>query len=437
MELHEAFKRIFRVHWKLILICLALGVWVAFVAQPTPPETYASSARVVLDTPDPTSQAAAAAIADTARAIVTSRSRVMAALAAAEARRNIDDFIDSRISVEPLGSSGVMQLTVTDPSPQVAARVANALAGNLIFTRLKANQGRLSAALSEIDTRLRNLQRRIAVLDARIARLGISEKALAVGRNRDILVHQQLFLEQERANLIAVEADRPSASIIDPAVPSAVPIPFHRLSILALGALLGLTLGIGIAVFIEAYRPTIVGRRSLARELEAPLLNELPGPPDQEPAPNLAPLASSVRLAANAAGVRTIRLVGTDWRVDLGTLREGLRTTLLMGSNGSFPVKIATLVGTPRGGFLTSDPAISAPHHLSPNGDEGLSDGGSGPSGVVVVVPSKLTKETLTPVRDLFAITGWPLLGIVTYRRRAAWRSGKDRARTLLTKITR
>jgi capsular polysaccharide biosynthesis protein len=434
MELHEAFKRIFWVHWKAIALCLAVGLGVSLVAQPDPVEAYASSARLVLDTPDPTSEGAAAAIADTGRAIVTSRSRVRAALAAAGVRRNLEEVIDSRISVIPLGSSGVIQLTVSDPDPQVAANVANALANNLILTRLEASRGRLAAAQREIDSRLDKLRPRLAALNRRIARSVNPERRLSLTGGRDILVNRQLILEQQRADLIAVEADRPTPSIIDHAIPAAEPIPAHRLSILALGALLGLTLGIGIAVFIEAYRPTIVGRQSLARELEAPLLNELPRPPDRGRSDHLPPLASSMKLAASAAGVGTIRLVGTDRRVDLGMLRDGLRTTLRGSSNGGPTIKIGTLVETPGGGFITTDPTSNTQHLLLPNGAEAPTEDAPGTSGMVVVAPSKLAKETLTPIRDLFAITGWPLLGIVTYRPRLGWRSVKDRAHAPRTK---
>ncbi len=70
MELDEAIQRIVRHHLKLIALCAALGVALGFAASQGA-ATYTASARVVMDLPDPASVSEAAAIADTARAVVT------------------------------------------------------------------------------------------------------------------------------------------------------------------------------------------------------------------------------------------------------------------------------------------------------------------------------------------------------------------------------
>jgi hypothetical protein len=51
-------------------------------------------------------------------------------------------------------------------------------------------------------------------------------------------------------------------------------------------------------------------------------------------------------------------------------------------------------------------------------------NGHSGPSGIVLVAPSTVKKSDLAPVTDLIGITGWPLLGVITYQSAPFWRRG-------------
>ena len=80
MDLNEAGRRIVVRHWSVIVFCICMGVGLTALMHIRDTVTYTASARLVLDTQDPESRAASAAIADTAKAIATSPSQVSDAL---------------------------------------------------------------------------------------------------------------------------------------------------------------------------------------------------------------------------------------------------------------------------------------------------------------------------------------------------------------------
>ena len=88
---------------------------------------------------------------DTARAIVTTHSQVGAALDAAQARRDVAKFASGNVRVRALGSSSVIEIAVLDPNPDVAAKVANVLAQNVVKLRLETSRGDADELLLALD----------------------------------------------------------------------------------------------------------------------------------------------------------------------------------------------------------------------------------------------------------------------------------------------
>ena len=135
MDLQELTRRVVLGHWVLIMVCVvaSAGAVITYHLFDTP--MYSASTRLVLDAPAPTSGTEATAVADAAKAIATSPTHVIAALKAAGVTRDPVKVIPN-ITLVPLGTSGVLQLTVKDPDAAAAAGIANALAEDLIQTRL-------------------------------------------------------------------------------------------------------------------------------------------------------------------------------------------------------------------------------------------------------------------------------------------------------------
>jgi capsular polysaccharide biosynthesis protein len=425
LELSEVIGRIFGRHRRLIAALILAGLLAGFMIHLGDAARYSASARLVLDTSDPEDQAQSGVIADTTRAIASGPSLVREALAEIGVQRNATELARRHVQVQALGSSGVMQLTVTDSDPQVAVSLANAIAKAVIRARLQVTAGEAAAVVRQIDQQLTRLQRQISDLDAQIDQVGAQAGAAAAGsqlvRRREALAQRMSQLENERASVETTRALRPRAAVLDAASLPAQRLPGRRLPDLVLGGLLGLLVGVGAAAAIESLRPTLVGRTAIARGIEAPVLAELSGPPQRRGhrhgwvAADVAEAAMHVELVAVAAGVQQVRLMALDRQVDLSNLVQILGDSLKTATVQQADMPTARRRPGSRAGLELEAPQPEA-------------DGGR--IGLVLVAPTVLKLADLDPVKDFLTISGWPLLGVIVYQspRRKALVPGVQRA---------
>jgi capsular polysaccharide biosynthesis protein len=422
LELGEVIGRIFGRHRKLIAALILAGLLAGFAIHVDDAPQYSASARLVLDTSDPEDQAQSGVIADTTRAIASGPSLVRGALARIGARRDATELARRQVRVQALGSSGVMQLSVTDTDPKVAVVLANAIAEAVIKARLQVTAGEAATVVRSLDQQLTRLQRQISDLDARIDRAGGAAGSGQLVRRREALDQRMSQLESERASVETTRALRPRAAVLDAASPPAQRLPGRRLPDLVLGGLLGLLLGVGAAALVESLRPTLVGRTAIARGTEAPVLAELVGPPQRRGhrhgwvAADVAEAAMHVELVAVAAGVQQVRLMALDRQVDLSNLVQILGDSLKTATvqQADMPTARRRRPGSRVG--------------LEPEALQSEGDGGR--IGLVLVAPTVLKLADLDPVKDFLTISGWPLLGVIVYQplRRRALVPGVQRA---------
>jgi len=290
LELNDAARRIFGQHWGVIVFCLLVGLWVPMHLHRGDQSMYTASARLVLDNQDPKTRAESAAINDIAQAIATSPTQVSQALVKAGAKgRNPVEVAKEDVSVRVLGSSGILELSVSDPSQTAAAAISNALAEGLIETRLEVTRGQVKKVDAALEERIARLNRRISALDLRVDSLTLQaasadtaaqsnarrRKRDEVTRSQDFLAQQRGALESQRVSLVSTGALNHTPSIISPAAQPRRADPSGQLPDIILGALLGLIVGVGLAGLLETIRPTLVGADAVAREFDAPLLGTL------------------------------------------------------------------------------------------------------------------------------------------------------------------
>jgi hypothetical protein len=395
VELGEAFKRIVGQHLLLIACFVMAGLLAAALIHQGASKTYASSTRLVLDTQDPKSRTEAAAIADTGQAIATSPAQVRAALSRLQMRRDPRE-VASQVSVRPLGTSGVLELSVNDRDRRAAQAIADALAAQVIRVRREVSDGELQQILGAINRQIDELGHRISNLD---------QAGGAAGSQRDFLAQRRATLEAERVSLLSNAVLRPTPSVI-----SAATLPRHAdasgaLPILSLGAILGLFVGLGVAGLIEMIRPTLVGEDALAREFHTQSLGTLSGAPDEESVRDTPWLWDRIRIAGEAAGVRSVRLLGVGPSCDLRPL-----ATTLTQHRDSHPGPRRAPKGSSGSGARGRGVPINVfdPHTWSPNG--------SG-AALVLVLPNALKKSDIADANRLVALSRLPVLGVVTYER--------------------
>jgi capsular polysaccharide biosynthesis protein len=421
VELEEAFRRIVGQHLRLIVGFAVVGFAIAAFIHLGVGTSYTATARLVLDTPDPKSRTEAGAIADTGQAIATSPAQVRAALGRVGVLRNSLDVAKNDVTVRPLGTSGVLQLSVRDRNAQVAAAIANSLAAQVIRARLGVSSGKLQQALASIETQLSGLGGRISSLDDQVAVLTAevangsttarSQRDAFIGQ-RGLLSQQRIALEAERASLLSSDVLRAQPSII-----SAATVPTHAnasgwLPDLMLGMILGLILGTGIAGLLELIRPTLVGGEVLAREFDVPVIGTFNGDPGSPSIVDSMWLNERIRLASEAAGVREVRLVGAGPAADLRSLVASLRDSGPAGAPEPAGRAPAANGSTTTGAARRKGPRQEVSIDVfdlrtwSPNG---------GGTGLVLVSPISLKKNQLDDINRVLVVSRAPVIGLITY----------------------
>src|SRR6266566_4533584 len=402
MDLQEVARRVLLGHWVVIFVCVvtcAAGV-VTYHLFDTP--TYSASTRVVLDAPAPTSGTEATAVADAAKAIVTSPTHIIAALNVAGVVRD-PVKVAPDISLSPLGTSGVLLLTVKDTSPQAAAAIANALADDLIKTRLAVSPAAHKAA---IDAQIKAVTDQITALNVEIASLKLQLDNLRVdpsnsqtasvkaqiladritADDNDVatLTQQLIHLDSERSSLGSASDTTPS--VIDAATVPIKPDPSRLPIDLALALIVGAVVGVAIAAAKETFRPTLATGDSVAKAMGVPVLGWLP-----DTAGTLAP---RLKLAASAADIHALELISVADALDLSSLARTLRAPLSQGQGEGKGLSIFSIDDAPAR-YRT---------------------GQAPPSAFVLVTPEKINKSALAPVQDLISLSGRPLLGVIAHK---------------------
>jgi capsular polysaccharide biosynthesis protein len=408
MELNEAIRRVFVQHWRLIalttIVCIAIAALLS-VRQST---TYTATTTFVLDAADPTSSAESAVIGDTAQAIATSPAQITAALTAANLTgRNLTQ-VANNVSVTPLGASGVLKLSVQEDSPADARSLANALTARVIATRNQIDNARIKQVFTTIDNRIAGVNKQI-----------LAQNSLT--QTRDLTVQQKGVLQSEESSLLATNATRPQANFISHAQQPSHADASPAISDIALGALLGLVLGTGLAALIETLRPRFLGGDMLARELEMAHLGTIPataGDPSAGWSPE--PIALVLRLAAERAGVRNVSLLATERQSDLGVVAKRIESACKRaGQNAPEPVVAQTSyvgsVYTPSGVEHPELSAASAPSlRVRPFGISYISSANGAGTGIAVVSSASLTRRQIAELRHLLSVMPAPVLGLIT-----------------------
>jgi capsular polysaccharide biosynthesis protein len=323
--------------------------------------TYVASLRLLASS----SAGDAAVTADDVAAIATSRAQIAGALNDVNADRNPDSYA-ANVSVRPVGSSGMVDISATDADPVVAATFVNALTSHVVEV-MRAT---------------------------RLARYPLP-----------------------------TVIDSASAA-------TARQVPTTRPQDVVFGGLLGLVIGMALAALAEAFNPTKIGGHAIGDELGAPVLGILPGEPDaSSDAPELPWVRWQLGVQAEGSGIGTVELTSAGPRVDLAPLALALRraapaprsrrrrATKQRGAEG--------VTDRQAGGVTSSDQSVGAGRplqiHVLDGEDEHVQHA-TGSVGVVVIAPIAVKRTDIDVAKDLLDVTGWPPIGVIAYRRRGVLR---------------
>ncbi len=425
MEIDEVAARLVRRYWLVFLLCIAAPLIVVGLITVRQPPAYSADARIITGSLVPSSSTQSDAIVSQVEAIATGRGTAGAALKAAGASRNVAQFVKNNISVSGLGGSQVVDLVVTDKNPEVAQRVAKALAAAATDSLNHVGQSGLESALKAIDDQIVKLSQQRATLAQQLTGEPRNQQLQAKLAGLDEVIAN---FTGDRGRILIQASTQGLAGVIDAPARPAHPVPSALPQKLGLAALLGVVAAVLIASIAEVVRPTLPGAQRIARRLGAPLLGRLlPADMSGLKTPGIAKLALRVRLAAIHTAVSTVVLadVGTVAGLDqlAGSLEEAVGPLALESSNGVDAAAAANSYGpvaeqpeSPEATTLVINRRFTLHQprlrflplsHMTATGDIGWHR-----IGVLVVCGPVARVADVAALTDLAEASGWPILGV-------------------------
>jgi receptor protein-tyrosine kinase len=265
-SLITTYLRVLRRRWWVVVLCTAIATAAAIAFSLREQKLYHASADVLInrenlanvltgtaDTSQPAddqrlmqTQADLAGVEDVARRT----------LQAAQLRDRTPEQFLARASAKPKGDTDLLRLSVTDPDPGLATRLAT------IYAR------QFAAYRSALDTE--KIVRARQEAQAKLAELG--ERTAANATFYDALQEN----EQQLATLQTLQTAR--VTPVQPATGAAQVQP-RVVRDAVLGFFAGLVVGIGVAFLLEALDTRVRTAAEIERRLGLPLLGRLPAPP--------------------------------------------------------------------------------------------------------------------------------------------------------------
>jgi Mrp family chromosome partitioning ATPase len=177
----------------------------------------------------------------------------------------------SNLSASPIPGSSSVDLSYTDKDQARAGLIVQAYAKAWVHSRNAVDARRLKAATASLDRQIDELKQRVEELSAAASstqaqsgELGQAQSRLgALIKLRDEIVKQQLFLG-------------PPTAVLGTPVVVQLSAPTSRALILTLGLLIGLLVGIGLALLVEAARPKVLAAADVEQATQLPVVATVP-----------------------------------------------------------------------------------------------------------------------------------------------------------------
>lgn len=251
-----------RNRWRLILICLVASTLAALGFSLIQPKEYSASASLLFRDPGYAQAlygtAVTTASPDPNREAATNVRLVSLGVVANRTAEVLDDGLSgtevaSKISVAEEGESDVVSVTATDSDPERAALLANTFARQFIVFRIKTDRSKLRAA------------QRLA--ERQYDELSLSEQEGARG--------QALSRAAERLGVLASLQTGNAELVQTASTPSSPSSPQPKRNA-ALGAILGLLLGVGMAFLLERLDRRLRSPEEVGTTYDLPVLGTVP-----------------------------------------------------------------------------------------------------------------------------------------------------------------
>ncbi|HET91109.1 MAG TPA: polysaccharide biosynthesis tyrosine autokinase, partial [Chloroflexi bacterium] len=198
----------------------------------------------------------------------------------------MDVRIEDMITVQQIGSTQLIRISVENDDPALAQALANTVVQVLIEQEISQQQASFQAGLTELETQINALEANIAATQVEIATLGDPGDALSeFVRLERTRLESQLTRDQTRLVVLLSSAEEfrlamarytDTITVYAPAELPTSPVASRTLQNTLLGAATGLMIGVGVAFLLEYLDDTIKSPQDVRQILPVGVLGALP-----------------------------------------------------------------------------------------------------------------------------------------------------------------
>jgi uncharacterized protein involved in exopolysaccharide biosynthesis len=425
MTIDDLFKRIVRARLPLLACFVIVPLLGVLLLGSRQHPVWVANARVQVFDGAPSSTTEADGSSSRVLALATTPGVVSGALADAHVTRDATDLAEHDITAQRLGESTVVELAVKDTDPAAAAAIVKALARRVATFMNDGSRSHFRSTLAKVDAQIATTNRTRDEVEKSLA-AAIDPRVRNTLRARlGSLASTSSQLAQQRTSLVVADATRDLVVAIDPNSRDVRAVSSSLLPRCALAGLLGLVLGLAVAVLLETLRPRLADARAVSRLLGVPVLSSQGHEGTQ--------LARMAALAARRQGVGTVVVMPLEQRDDLAA-RHLVKTLAAVDeapARASVGPRVRLKVGVAAGDIRVAAPeaAADAPTngHASGAGPSvrftslsGVTRQDEDRAGVLLVVSGAPLHSSYDALTTLTTAMRWPVIGIVDIPRKRA-----------------
>ena len=313
MDLRNYLSIARRQRWVIIEAVVVVALLAAIFAASRPP-SYRATAKVLLRADDLNEADTNAYYYDADRYVAIQsdivKSRAVLDTAAEDLGRDGGARLARKVYVTQKAATDILEISATDRRPEAARDIANGVANAYIANRTEDALGNLEQVAAQLDEQLTELQRQIGDYDAQLSQRAaeaaftggaVRNDVLEAAREAASLQYQTVFSRQQELQ-VDIGLKRTGATLLAEAGTPRVPTGSGPVKSGVIGGVVGLLLGLGIALLREQLDDRAKSRAELERVTSLPVLAELPVDPPSAKRKHLAtrdaplsPLAEATR----------------------------------------------------------------------------------------------------------------------------------------------
>lgn len=406
------YLRVLRRRWLLILLLLILGLAGGFAYSHWRPKSYTAEATV---------QVRPATVdiftggfdsnsinIETQQSVLDSSTVATAVRSALHSTQTPDD-LRANLTVLAPGKGNTLTLDYTASTPKDAATYANAFANAYLKLRTQQAQAALDAVVKREADKLTGLEQKLAKVQSTLQTATPGTSAYVTASVNQNLLQQQINPIQTKLDDLNTLVVNPGSVIVSAQNPT-TPAGLSTSILIAVGALIGLLLGLVLAFIRDRRDDRLRHVSDAGRLLSVPALGVLPRRRGASAAPTFPTGAPASRMSLGAVVARLVPLAERD---EVRTILVSSPRSEDAAESTGIDIALALADSGMRVSLLTPNPHSLQPEWLPADGRLRVTDGEALRSGGHLLNPERvrIVLSELREYSDFVVVVGPPVLG--------------------------